>query len=98
MLDHVEFAHVLYGSDIQPEEQAGLELMESAIIKTLLDHSITPNLIWMQGVSPGSRSLQLFAIVKGDARPLVEILADQIDTLFEEELVCLINENILNHW
>ncbi len=98
MPDHVEFAYVLYGSDLQPNEKAGLQPMESAIINTLIDHSLPPNPIWMEGLNPGPRSLQLYVFDNDNPRPVVEILADQIKSITEKDLIAIINRNVSKHW
>ena len=98
MSDHVEFAYVLYGSDLQPNEKAGLQTFESAIINTLIDHFLPPNPIWMEGLNPGPRSLQLYVFDNDTPRSVVEILADQIKSISEKELIAIIKRNILKHW
>ncbi len=94
MLYHVEFAHMLYGSDIKQNEKDGLQRMESAIINTLLDHSIPPSPIRKQSTNPGPHSLKLSILTNMSPQVVIETLAKKTDLLSEEALIALINKNI----
>ncbi len=98
MSAHHKITQIIYSREIRPEEETRLKSMEHAIIKTLSDHSIPPRPMWTTNSRSGPRSLQLYAFIKGAPQALVEIPADQIDSLSEEKLISQIKVYISKIW
>ena len=77
-----------------PEEEAALKLFESPILEALLARSIYARPWWTSTTQLSGRVVQLVLPDQPEPRVLIQLDADEISSLTQDDLISRLNQNI----